>query len=80
MNVYSAVVCILICTLPVWAQSGCLKGDCRNGKGQFKSSDGRVYVGDFTAGMLDGVGKLTYPDGTVYQGGFEDGKFTGRVS
>ena len=56
----------------------CLKGDCLNGIGVYQVSDGRVYEGSFSRGIISGKGILRFPDGTIYEGAFDNGKFNGK--
>ncbi|MEE4298529.1 MAG: hypothetical protein V2J24_03710 [Pseudomonadales bacterium] len=41
--------------------------------GVLRWADGRVYEGDFVAGLPEGHGELRWPDGTRYVGAFEHG-------
>jgi hypothetical protein len=50
-----------------YAYSQCISGNCANGKGTFKYSDGAVYTGSFKNKKCDGYGKLTYASGNVYE-------------
>ena len=56
---------------------------CRDGAGRGKVtypsySDGRVYEGEFRAGLPGGQGKMTDPDGEIYEEEFRIGKRHGR--
>jgi hypothetical protein len=53
-------------------QSGCVSGDCRNGKGIFTYPDGSKYQGEFRNGKLDGWGAWFYPNGDRYVGAFRE--------
>ena len=53
-------------------QSGCVSGDCRNGKGIYIYSSGAVYIGEFKDGIIHGVGVCNYSDGSKYQGQWVD--------
>jgi len=62
--------------------TGCVEGDCENGKGRYVYSDGSVYEGEFKNGKKDGRGVYTYGsksinDGSVYKGYFTQGKKNG---
>ncbi|MBL8019841.1 MAG: hypothetical protein JNM27_09265 [Leptospirales bacterium] len=46
----------------------CIKGDCVNGMGQIRLSDGSVHEGDFRDGVPNGFGQRTTQDGKVYVG------------
>lgn len=52
------------------AQGGCQKGNCNEGQGIFRFTDGALYRGEFTAGKFEGKGAITYPDGSAYTGQF----------
>jgi hypothetical protein len=51
--------------------------DLPDGNGSIKYPDGRMYVGQFHDGKMNGTGKMTYPDGKVEDGLWKDGKFVG---
>ncbi|MEM9888531.1 MAG: caspase family protein [Bacteroidota bacterium] len=59
-------------------QSGCISGNCWNGKGIFAYPDGSKYRGDFIAGKLDGWGTFYYTNGKKYVGEFKRGLPDGR--
>ena len=59
-------------------QSGCLDGDCENGKGVFAYADGSKYEGQFTNGNLEGWGTWFYPDGDKYVGTFKNNYSHGK--
>lgn len=48
--------------------TGCISGDCRNGKGIYIYPSGAVYIGEFQNGEIHGVGVCYYSDGSKYQG------------
>ena len=56
----------------------CISGDCKNGFGEFKTSDGTIYKGNFTNSKLEGKGQYTEADGTKYIGDFKNDKFEGK--
>lgn len=41
--------------------------------------DGRMYMGRFRNGKMDGQGKMTYPDGHVEEGQWKDDYFAGAA-
>ncbi len=53
-------------------QSGCIIGNCQDGRGTFAYVDGSKYEGTFVNGKLDGHGKWHYPNGDVYIGMFKN--------
>ncbi|MEM0994767.1 MAG: caspase family protein [Bacteroidota bacterium] len=59
-------------------QSGCISGNCWNGKGIFAYPDGSKYRGDFLGGKLDGWGTFYYTNGKKYVGEFRSGLPDGR--
>ena len=59
-------------------QSGCITGDCEDGKGTYAYPDGSKYDGQFRAEMPDGWGTWYYPGGERYIGSFADGLPHGR--
>lgn len=61
-------------------QTGCISGNCRDGKGIYIYPSGAVYIGEFEQGEINGVGVCYYSDGRKYQGQwmhrFPEGKGT----
>jgi len=53
-------------------KTGCIKGNCVNGSGTYKYSDGEVYVGQFKDNNKNGSGTYKYSNGDVYVGQFKD--------
>jgi hypothetical protein len=63
----------------VAATTGCIQGDCKNGRGTFvKKEDGSKYSGAFRNGLPQGEGIMQYANGEQYSGQWEDGEFNGR--
>ena len=58
--------------------SGCVSGNCWDGRGRFVYEDGREFVGTFRKGKPHGRGSMTHPDGRVDSGRWEEGKRWGR--
>jgi len=54
-------------------KTGCIKGNCVNGSGTYKWSDGDVYVGQWKDGIQNGQGTYKFPNGDVYKGQYKDG-------
>lgn len=57
--------------------SQCVSGDCVNGFGVMKFTDGGTYEGSFKDGVLDGFGYYYYPDGGSYTGEFKNNQIQG---
>jgi len=58
----------IISIYQVTAFGKCTKGNCENGQGTYKYSDGAEYQGQWKNSQLDGQGTLTYLDGSNYVG------------
>ncbi len=54
-------------------QSGCIQGNCTNGKGIYAYPDGSRYDGFFRNGKPDQHGTFSYPNGDRYRGEFKNG-------
>ena len=52
--------------------SGCFQGDCENGSGAYKYSNGNVYNGEWKDGERNGSGDYKNSDGGVYTGQWKD--------
>jgi len=60
-------------------QTGCIQGDCTNGKGTYIFKEGSAkYAGDFQNGQPHGFGICTYANGDRYRGEWADGAFMGK--
>lgn len=57
--------------------SNCIIGDCYNGYGKFKDSNG-VYEGNFVDGGANGEGVFIFMNGDRYEGSFVNGKANGQ--
>lgn len=80
MNVKFRIMlfCVLISTYTISQnKSGCISGDCNNGKGVFIFPNGDKYEGDFENQLLKGFGVYTDVYGNVYTGKFSGNKFNG---
>ena len=53
-------------------------GDCKNGKGTYKWSDGERYEGTFKNGKFNGEGTYYYKDGAKFIGTYLNGKKHGE--
>ena len=59
-------------------QSGCLEGNCEDGKGMYAYPDGSKYEGEFQNSKPHGEGVLTYPSEDYYFGYFKNGLKDGK--
>ena len=58
---------------------GCIAGNCQNGYGKYKWSNGDIFQGFFVNGKRR-LGRYTYPSGNVYFGEFSlNGSFDGNA-
>ncbi len=51
-----------------FAFAGFIKGDCKNGQGTYRKSNGAKYVGEFKDGKRHGEGTTRYSDGRIDNG------------
>lgn len=58
-------------------KTGCISGNCNDGKGTYKFTNGDLYEGNFTDSHLNGYGIYTDAMGNVYTGNFKNDKFNG---
>jgi len=60
-------------------KTGCIKGDCKNGKGTYAWINGDSYEGDYINGNITGQGIYIWGgNGDKYIGGFINGKQNGK--
>lgn len=77
-NLTSLLFCLIL-PFALSAQHGnCVSGDCLNGNGKFRFSDGATYQGGFKKGKFTGSGVLHYPDGGLYAGNWRFGLQQGK--
>jgi hypothetical protein len=72
-------ISVFIFSISLFSQqkTGCISGDCENGKGVFQFPNGDKYEGDFESSHLKGYGTYTDSRGNIYIGYFKDDKFNG---
>jgi hypothetical protein len=59
-------------------QSGCIAGNCEDGRGVYAYPDGSKYEGEFSKGKIHGKGTFFYPNGDKYVGSFHDNVAHGK--
>ncbi|NJK87135.1 MAG: hypothetical protein HC906_15325 [Bacteroidales bacterium] len=59
-------------------ETGCVYGDCVNGKGKYIFSNGFTYEGSFVNGVREGRGTLKGEDHSSYDGMWLNDKFHGQ--
>ena len=74
--ILSLLFIISIFSASAFAQ--CTEGNCENGKGTYKYSDGAKYKGQWKNSRLDGQGTLTYLDGSKYMGQWKNNQRHGQ--
>jgi len=67
----------LILFIPILTLGQCVLGNCENGYGVFKESNGDIYSGEWKDGMKMGFGYLEINEGGYYFGQFKDNKREG---
>ena len=61
------------------ARTGCIEGDCQNGRGTYVFKDAVAkYTGSFANGQPDGEGVIFYANGECYRGQWSLGSFNGH--
>jgi len=58
-------------------KTGCISGNCKDGKGTYLFTNGDKYEGNFADSHLNGFGKYTDATGNIYTGNFKNDKFNG---
>ena len=69
---------ILIFTFfPLVVFGQCISGNCDNGLGVGKFSNGDIYKGEWKNGEMEGIGVYNYKKGAVYHGQMKSNKIHG---
>lgn len=58
-------------------QTGCVRGDCKDGEGVFVYGTGDIYVGRFQEGKRQGRGAFDYANGDKFEGNFKSNQRNG---
>ncbi|MEZ5013750.1 MAG: C1 family peptidase [Chitinophagales bacterium] len=66
-------------SLELLVDNGCASGDCNEGYGVYKFSNGQRYEGHFKGGTRNGYGIYTWPDGSAYAGEWLNDKRHGEA-
>ena len=69
---------LIFFTLSFTVQSQCTTGDCKNGYGVYKWSDGDKYEGEWKDGKFHGKGNYFYGNGSTFTGVYKHGKKHGE--
>lgn len=72
--VWTALALAAVMLSAATAAAQCISGDCDNGHGVYKSSNGDRYEGLFRDGKREGAGIINYGNGNRYEGDFRYGK------
>jgi hypothetical protein len=59
-------------------ETGCIVGDCQNGKGTYKWPEGDVYTGQWKNDKFNGQGTYKWPAGHVYTGQWKSNLSNGQ--
>ena len=60
------------------AQGSCVSGNCQNGQGKYRFTDGATYQGGFKHGKFHGQGIMHYPNKDTYVGNWRNNLQEGR--
>jgi len=74
--ILSLLFIISIFSASAFAQ--CTEGNCENGQGTFKFSNGAEYKGQWKNSRLDGQGTYKFSDGAKYKGQWKNSRLDGQ--
>ena len=80
------LISVLLFSFNGWAEeevvnqvsSGCVDGNCSNGKGTYIWSNGDSYTGEWKDNLMHGKGVSTWSDGSKYSGEYRNHKRHGK--
>ncbi len=75
MKLFATILLFFTFSLTVQAQC---TGDCKNGLGTYKWSDGDMYKGEWENGKFHGKGEYFYSNGSKFVGAYKNGKKHGQ--
>jgi len=74
----SILATLVFLSLSFTTHSQCLSGDCKNGQGVYKWTDGDKYDGGWKDGKFQGKGTYFYSNGSKFLGMYKQGKKHGE--
>lgn len=78
--VFSALVMELFPAEVNQSTTGVIWGDCTNGYGFYRHTNGETYEGQFVNGRYQGYGIYTWPNGSAYAGQWKNGMRHGEAT
>jgi uncharacterized protein (TIGR02145 family) len=72
------IVFFIIILIPIVCFDQCISGNCENGYGTYKYSNGNTYTGNWMNGVRHGLGSLTFANGDCLSGEWVNNKMTGK--
>ncbi len=80
VRLLAAALVIATSFIPANLSAQCLSGNCQNGTGKFRYTNGAVYTGNFVNGQREGKGKMVFANNNVYEGQFTRNHIEGQGS
>jgi hypothetical protein len=78
VRIYFVLLMLIPAFLHAQEKTGCVYGNCENGKGTYVYANGFTYEGSFLHGVREGRGMLKGSDGSWYDGMWVNDKFQGQ--